>query len=130
MNFDEMLVAKLEELLEEIKYMVDCHESNVFGRESFGMILGLSETMLVRNGINCKNLAFQLTSNEKAMKLVDRISLKRRLSLSPEYQLGLMVMSTTYILHKSNEIKEDHTVRSNRRTSSDIVNEYSDLDIN
>jgi hypothetical protein len=92
------------------------------------MILGLSETMLVKNGINCKSLAAQLTQNPKAMRLVDRISLKQHLSLSPEIQLGLLILGTGYILHKNNEAIDQHTVKSNRKPSSEIVQDYVDLD--
>jgi hypothetical protein len=129
LNLDEMNLAKLEETLEDIEYSVDCHEASAFGRESFSMVLGLGETMLFKNGIKCRGLALKLTQDEKAMRLVDRISLKRRLNLSPEYQLGLMVIGTAYVLHKTNEFKEEHEMNITKKASSEIVNDFNDLDV-
>jgi hypothetical protein len=68
------------------------------------MVLKLSETMLVKNRINCRNLALQLTQNKKALKLVNRINLKQKLSLYPKYQLELLILETIYILYQKNEI--------------------------
>jgi hypothetical protein len=87
LNLDDMTLSKLEETLEDIEYSVDCHEASAFGRGFFSMALNLDETMLFKNGIKCRGLALKLTQDEKAMRLVDRIAFKRRLSLSPEYQL-------------------------------------------
>jgi hypothetical protein len=82
LDLKNMFLPKLEKTLLDIKYIVKCYKSKIFGRKSFGMIMKLSETMLVKNRINCRNLALQLTQNEKTLKLVDR---KWRLLLSPEY---------------------------------------------
>jgi hypothetical protein len=68
------------------------------------MVLKLSETILVKNRINCRNLALQLTQNKKALKLVNRINLKQKLSLYPKYQLELLILETIYILYQKNEI--------------------------
>ena len=123
-----MNLSKLEDLLEEIEYTVDCHESNAFSRDGFTMCVSLGETLLSKNGIKCYGLAHKLTQDEKAMRLVERISLKRKMGLSPEYQLGLIVASTVYVLHKTNEFKENYESKSAKKALPDLVKNYEDLD--
>jgi hypothetical protein len=74
LNLVKLDLSKLEETLEEIEYTVECHENQSFSREGFGMLIGLSENILVnKGGIKCQGLALKLIRDEKAMRLVDRI---------------------------------------------------------
>ena len=128
LNLDDMTLSKLKETLKDIEYTVDCHEASAFGRESFSMALGLGETMLYKNGIKCRGLALKLTQDEKAMRLIDRIALKKKLSLLPEYQLGLMVIGAACVLHKINEFKESHEIQK-KKASDSISKDFNDLDV-
>ena len=107
---------------------VDCHENQSFTRESFGMILGLGETACVNFGIKCKGLQQLICKNDKAMRLVDRIALRRRLFVKPEYQLGMIILGTAYSLHKHNEAIDAMTNMNNKEPSKKIIEDYSDLD--
>ena len=127
-NLDLLNVSELQALLDEIEETVDCHENQSFTRESFGMLLGLSETACVNFGIKCKGLQQLICKNEKALRLVDRIALRRRLFIKPEYQLGMIILGTAYSLHKQNEAVEIVNDKNNKEVPKKIVEDYSDLD--
>jgi hypothetical protein len=93
------------------------------------MALNLDKIMLFKNGIKYRDLTLKLTQNEKVMRLVDRITLKRKLNLSSKYQLGLIIIGIAYILHKINEFKEEHKINITKKASSEIVNDFNDLDV-
>jgi len=127
-NLDLLNISELQALLDEIEETVDCHENQSFTRESFGMILGLSETACVNFGIKCRGLQQLICKNEKALRLVDRIALRRRLFIKPEYQLGMIILGTAYSLHKQNEAVEIVNDKNNKEVPKKIVDDYSDLD--
>ena len=118
----------MQDLLEEVEETIDCYENQSFTRESFSMVIGLSETAASNVGIKCKGLAANLIKNEKAMRLVDRIALRRRLFLKPEYQLAMIIMGTAYVMHKQNEAQEIIKTNDNKTPSKKIIEDYDDLD--
>ena len=87
-DLNNMNLSKLKDLLEEIEYTVDCHESNAFLCDSFTMCISLGKTLLSKNGIKCYGLAHKLMQDEKALSLVKWISLKQKIGLSPNINGG------------------------------------------
>ena len=92
------------------------------------MCVSLGKTLLSKNGIKCYGLAHKLMQKEKAMRLVEWILHKQKIGLSSKYQLGLIVASTVYVLHKTNEFKEDYESKLAKKALLNLVKNYEDLD--
>ncbi len=70
-------------------------------------------------------VGFKINSGWKSNETCRPNSLKKT---SSEYQLGLLILGSVFVLHKTNEFKEEYQQRTSRKASSDIVEGFNNLD--
>lgn len=103
MDFLKMPVSEVKEKLEEMEEFVMNAEASSHYRNQFLMASYFTEHLCVNQlGINAKGLTSQLSTNEKLLRNVDLVVLRRRLQISPESMILTSVLGTIMVLHNQN----------------------------
>jgi hypothetical protein len=105
-HIDYYTIEELEKLLS--KFERACDQSIIKGssKQLFNVGMSAYETACVTSGLKVKGIADQLKKENGIDLLMDSILLKRRVRMSPEIQLGLLIVGATADLHYKNDIND------------------------
>lgn len=125
-NLENLSIVELQNLLCDIKLIVEQRSSSKFVENGFVMGVKVIEELTKKSGFKTNGYTMVMQNNEEIMELVEEINLKRQdlTNISPEKRLLFLSAAILYQVHK---INSDMAASAKKEVPAEVVNKSADL---